>query len=112
MEGWRPDLVLREPAELASYVVATEHGIPHVQTNIGLSVLDDRSLPLLAQTLADVGCPVERLAAAPRWTVVPPSFACRAPSPPARCATAASPGSTPSPRCRTDGRATSVRSST
>ena len=33
VEEWRPDVVLREPAELASYVVATERGIPHVYTN-------------------------------------------------------------------------------
>lgn len=73
-EDWRPDVVLREPAELASYVAATEHGIPHVQTNIGVSVLDDRLLPLLIPTLEEIGCPSTGLTSAPRWTTVPPSF--------------------------------------
>ena len=74
IDEWRPDVVLREPAEIASYVAATERGVPHVQTQIGLSVLDDRLLPLLATSLQEVGCSVEGLAAAPRWTTVPPSF--------------------------------------
>ena len=73
-EDWRPDVVLREPGELASYVAATERGVPHVQTNIGLSVLDDRLLPTLLPTLAEVGCPSAGLLSAPRWTTVPPSF--------------------------------------
>jgi UDP:flavonoid glycosyltransferase YjiC (YdhE family) len=73
-EEFRPDAVLREPAELASYVVATEHGVPHVQTSTGLSVLEDRLLPLVVPTLDEVGCPSAGLLSAPRWTVVPPSF--------------------------------------
>lgn len=73
-EDWRPDVVLREPAELASYVVAAERGIPHVQTNIGLSVLDDRLLPHLIPTLEEIGSPSAGLISAPRWTTVPPSF--------------------------------------
>lgn len=81
LERWRPDVVLREPAELASYVAATERGIPHVQTNIGLSALDDRLLPLLVPTLAEVGCPSTGLLSAPRWTTVPPSFDLRAETP-------------------------------
>jgi hypothetical protein len=74
VDEWRPDVVLREPGELASYVAATERGIPHVQTNIGLSVLDDRFLPLLVPTLEEIGCPSTGLLSAPRWTTVPPSF--------------------------------------
>ena len=74
VKEWRPDVVLREPAELASYVAATERGIPHVQTNIGLSALDDRFLPLLIRTLEDLDCPSTALTSAPRWTTVPPSF--------------------------------------
>ncbi len=74
LDDWRPDVVLREPAEIASYVAATERGIPHVQTNIGLSALDDRLLPLLEAPLHEVGCSIASLAAAPRWTTVPPSF--------------------------------------
>jgi hypothetical protein len=43
LEEWRPDVVLREPAELASYVAGTEREIPHVQTNIGLGEEGDGS---------------------------------------------------------------------
>jgi UDP:flavonoid glycosyltransferase YjiC (YdhE family) len=74
LDEWRPDVVLREPAELASYVAAAEHGVPHVQTQIGLSVLDDRLLPLLEAPLDEVGGSVAGLAAAPRWTTVADSF--------------------------------------
>ena len=74
LEQWRPDVVLREPGELASYVAATERGVPHVQTNTGLSSLDDRVLPLLVPTLDEIGCPSAGLLSAPRWTTVPPSF--------------------------------------
>lgn len=74
LSGWRPDVVLREPGELASYVAASERGIPHVQTNVGVCALDDRLLPLLEAPLREAGCSVEGLAAAPRWTTVPASF--------------------------------------
>lgn len=72
--GWRPDVVLREPSELASYVVAQERGVPHVQANIGLGRLDDRMLPLLDAPLDEVGCDGAGLRTAARWTTVPPSF--------------------------------------
>lgn len=71
---WQPDVVVREPAELSSYVVAQERGVPHVQANIGLSRLDDRLLPLFETPLAEVGCDAAALRSAPRWTTVPPSF--------------------------------------
>jgi hypothetical protein len=74
LDSWRPDVVLREPAELASYVAAEERGLPHVQTSIGLSALDDRLLPLFDAPVQEVGCSLAGLAAAPRWTTVPPSF--------------------------------------
>ncbi len=71
---WRPDVVLREPAELSSYVVAQREGLPCVQANIGTDRIDDRLLPLLQGPLAEVGCDDAGLRAAPRWTVVPPSL--------------------------------------
>jgi UDP:flavonoid glycosyltransferase YjiC (YdhE family) len=74
LDDWRPHVVLREPAELASYVAATERGIPHVQTSIGLTSLDDRLVPLLEGPLHEVGVSSSGLLAAPRWTTVPPSF--------------------------------------
>ena len=74
LDGWRPDVVLREPCELSSYVAAAERGIPHVQTNIGLSALDDRLLPLFDAPLEEVDAYAAGLRAAPRWTTVAPSF--------------------------------------
>ncbi len=74
MDSWRPDVLLREPAELASYVSAQERGIPHVQTNTGLNSLDDFLLPLLDAPLAALGGDPAGLRTAPRWTVVPPGF--------------------------------------
>jgi UDP:flavonoid glycosyltransferase YjiC (YdhE family) len=74
LDAWRPDVVLRESAELASLVAATERGVPHVQTNTGLAALDDRVVPLLAAALDEIGCPGEGLRTAPRWTTLPPSF--------------------------------------
>lgn len=71
---WRPDVILREPGEISSYIVATEYGIPHVQVNIGLSALDDRLVPLLSVPVEEVGVTSAGLLAAPRWTTVPPSF--------------------------------------
>lgn len=38
---WAPDLVLREPAELASYVACVRAGVPQVQVAIGLRRLDE-----------------------------------------------------------------------
>jgi UDP:flavonoid glycosyltransferase YjiC (YdhE family) len=44
-EQWRPDVVVRESAELSSAVVADRIGVPHVQVSIGLSThLADRVL--------------------------------------------------------------------
>ena len=74
LDEWRPDVVLREPAELASYVAAAERGVPHVQTQIGISAVDDRFLEAFEAPLDEVGCSVAGLAAAPRWTTVSPSF--------------------------------------
>jgi UDP:flavonoid glycosyltransferase YjiC (YdhE family) len=74
LDRWLPDVVLREPAEVASYVAAAERDIPHVQTNIGLSSLDDLMLPLLDEPLAELGADTTGLRTAPRWTVTPPTF--------------------------------------
>jgi UDP:flavonoid glycosyltransferase YjiC (YdhE family) len=73
-DRWKPDLVLREPAELSSYVVARELGIPHVQANIGLSSFDDLVLPLFEAPLQELGCDPTSLGAAPRWSTLPPTF--------------------------------------
>jgi UDP:flavonoid glycosyltransferase YjiC (YdhE family) len=72
-DGWRPDAVVREPAELASYVVAEEMGLPHVQVAIGLRALEEFFIPLLDEPLREHGCArgSAGLTATPRLTSVP-----------------------------------------
>jgi UDP:flavonoid glycosyltransferase YjiC (YdhE family) len=76
VETWRPDVVLRETAEVASYVVALEAGLPHVEVNIGLDSFADEMVALLEQPLEALGCRrgTGGLRGAPRWTLMPPSF--------------------------------------
>ena len=73
VESWRPDLVLREPAEFASYVVADALGVPHVQVAIGLTTLDEFMVSAVDEPLREFGCAsgVAGLRAAPRLTSVP-----------------------------------------
>jgi UDP:flavonoid glycosyltransferase YjiC (YdhE family) len=52
---WRPDLVLRDPSEFASYVVATEAGVPYACVSVGLLEFDDVILPGIDAPLADLG---------------------------------------------------------
>jgi UDP:flavonoid glycosyltransferase YjiC (YdhE family) len=70
---WRPDVVLREVAEVGSYVAATRAGVPTVRVAIGLSSIED----LLASSVADFfpdryGVPVER--DTPTVSLVPPTL--------------------------------------
>jgi UDP:flavonoid glycosyltransferase YjiC (YdhE family) len=76
VETWRPDVVLREPAEVASYVVAMESGLPYVEVNIGLDSFADEMMHLLEQPLEALGCRpgTAGLREAPRWTLLPASF--------------------------------------
>lgn len=53
VEDFRPDLVLREAAELASYVVASRRQIEQVQVAIGLQRVDDFVLETLQDALED-----------------------------------------------------------
>jgi len=39
LQAWRPDVVVREPAELGSLAVAERAGVPHVQVAIGMTEL-------------------------------------------------------------------------
>ena len=52
VQEWRPDVILREPAEFASAIVAEEIGIPHVQVGIGL-VSSHRHLMSMAAEAVD-----------------------------------------------------------
>ncbi len=82
VEEWRPDLVLRESAELASHLAAERFGVPEVRVAIGLGLMDDRARPVFAEALAPVraelGLEVDpaglRLGASPWCTLTPPSF--------------------------------------
>lgn len=72
MSGWRPDLVLRETAELGSYLAAEAAGVPHVQLNTSLSCFLD--LPaLVEEPLVELGAApgLAGLRAARRLTLVP-----------------------------------------
>ena len=73
IEGWRPDLVVRDPNEYASAIAAERHGLRHVRVAIGLALLE-REPGITA-----------RIAASPYLSCFPPSFdpadheACRPP---------------------------------
>ena len=75
-ETWRPDVLLREPAELASFVLATRFGVPSVEVNIGLDAFVDDLVALLDEPLRALGCESgsARLREAARWTLLPRSF--------------------------------------
>jgi UDP:flavonoid glycosyltransferase YjiC (YdhE family) len=75
-DEWRPDVIVRETAEFASYIVAERNGIPQVQAAIAIGSLEevicalvDEPLRTLGSTLGSAG-----LRAAPRLTLVPPSL--------------------------------------
>ncbi|MFI9387890.1 glycosyltransferase [Kutzneria sp. NPDC052558] len=69
---WRPDLVLREPCEYASAIVAEENGIPHAQVAISLAAVETHVLDLVAPVLpTGIG---ERIRTAPYLTRFPESL--------------------------------------
>ena len=79
IDRWRPDVVLREPAELGSLAAAEVAGVPHAQVAIGmqemLRTLLDLTVEPLAALAESVGLPQEQLSAAwrrePTFTTVP-----------------------------------------
>ena len=76
VDRWSPEVVLREPGEFASYVVAEEHGIPHVQVSAGLDCLFDKLFEAVEGAWDQLGAPngPTGLSTAPRWTLLPGSF--------------------------------------
>lgn len=82
IDQWRPDVVLREPAELGSLAAAEAAGVPHAQVAIGMQETLRTFLDLTAEPLAELagiaGLPEEQLSAAWRreqtFTTVPEQF--------------------------------------
>lgn len=72
--GWRPDLVLHEPAEYASAIAADRHDIPHAQVAISLAEIEDGSLRLAAPVLEPYADGiVDRIEASPYLSRFPTS---------------------------------------
>ncbi|HEY2222859.1 glycosyltransferase [Actinomycetospora sp.] len=75
VRDWQPEVIVREPGEFASAVVADEEGIPHVQVGIGLiSAL--RQITEMAAEAVDARRPglTARMADTPYLTFFPPSL--------------------------------------
>jgi len=69
---FQPDLVVREPCEYASAVVAEQRGVRHVQVAIGLAEVEQASLNLAAPVLRTFNPDLpERLLTAPYLTRLP-----------------------------------------
>ncbi len=72
---WRPDVVVREPAEFASAVVAEEVGVPHVQVGIGLVASHAHLMALASEAVERWRAGLmERIAATPYLTLLPASL--------------------------------------
>lgn len=79
VERWRPDVVVRETAELASLAAAERAGVPHVHVCIGMHEVAARFTELIGEPLADLGGLaglssgqlVAALAAEPVFSLVP-----------------------------------------
>ena len=82
VETWRPDVVLRDPAELGSLAAAEVTGTPHAEVAIGVGALEVWAQALLAAPLAELdalvglsdGQLLAAMAAAPVFTSVPASL--------------------------------------
>jgi UDP:flavonoid glycosyltransferase YjiC (YdhE family) len=79
VEGWRPDIIVRESWEFASTLVAELRGLPLVRVGLGLAAVEELSISLAAPVLdrarADLGLPADpagdRLRDTPYFTMVP-----------------------------------------
>lgn len=72
---WRPDVILREPAEFASAVVAEEEGVAHIQVGVGLAVSHMQFGSVATEAVETWGSGLtERIAATPYLTLFPASL--------------------------------------
>jgi hypothetical protein len=55
LERWRPNVVIRESAELASLAAAEHAGVPHVHVCIGMHEVASRFAELICDPLDDLG---------------------------------------------------------
>lgn len=55
VERWRPDVVLRESAELASLAAAERAGVPHVHVCIGMHEVASRFAEVIGDPLEELG---------------------------------------------------------
>jgi hypothetical protein len=55
MERWRPDVVVRESAELGSLAAAERYDVPHAHVCIGMHEVADRFAEAIAEPLAELG---------------------------------------------------------
>jgi hypothetical protein len=76
VDAWQPDVILRETAEFASYVVAEGTGTPHVQVAIAVAAVETWVYSLIDESLRQLGSTqgASGLMAAPRFTSVPASL--------------------------------------
>ena len=76
VDEWRPDLIVRESCEFASYVVAENRGVPHVQVAVGLESFETLFFSVVDPPLREMGAAagVDGLRAAPRLSLLPPSL--------------------------------------
>ncbi|MBV8931935.1 MAG: hypothetical protein JO285_05195, partial [Kutzneria sp.] len=71
-EQWRPDLVLREPAEFASAIAARRHGVPQARIAISLATASTRATTAAMPSLLPYGDQLaDELHASPYLTRLP-----------------------------------------
>ena len=75
-DQWRPDLILRETAEFASYLVAEHTSIAHAQVAVSVASFEEVIRPLVDEPLRQLGSTrgMAGLLAAPCLTLVPASL--------------------------------------
>ncbi|MDQ4090909.1 MAG: glycosyltransferase [Actinomycetota bacterium] len=82
VDEWRPDVVVREPTEFASWVAAERAGVPQAVVAIGVAEMDEQARPALVEPLTELralaGLQADPdftgLGALPYFSMVPPTF--------------------------------------